>query len=159
MKKIQWKPLLVSLVISLGTGAIGGLLTSGSMEKYSRMYQPPLAPPGWVFPVVWTILYLLMGVAAYLVYRTNSEKKYAALKLYAVQLLVNLGWPLLFFGLGAYLLAFTWLALLWYLVWMTIKQFYKINQTAGKLMLPYLLWVTFAGYLNLSIAVYYAFHK
>ncbi|MGI6070587.1 MAG: TspO/MBR family protein [Blautia sp.] len=158
MEKIQWKPLLVSLVISLGTGVIGGLLTFDSMKKYEGMYHPPLAPPGWVFPVVWTILYLLMGIAAYLVYLSDSEEKYSALRIYGVQLLVNMVWPLLFFRFEAYLLAFTWLILLWYLIKVTTKQFYQIDKTAGKLMVPYLLWVTFAGYLNLAIAVYYLFH-
>lgn len=159
MKKIQWKPLLLSLALSLGTGVIGGLLTFGSMGKYEEMYRPPLSPPGWVFPVVWTVLYLLMGIAAYLIYLADTEEKYGALRIYLVQLPVNMIWPFLFFNFEAYFLAFTWLILLWYLVKITTKQFYQIDKLSGRLLLPYLLWVTFAGYLNLAIAVHYFFHS
>lgn len=133
------------------------MLTSNSMEKYNRLYQPPLAPPGWVFPVVWTVLFILMGIAAYLVYISDAADKKQALILYVIQLVVNAGWSLIFFGLNAYLVAFAWLLLLWYLVFMTLKQFWSINPWAGKLLVPYLVWLTFAGYLNLAIAIHYMF--
>ncbi len=152
---VNWKELLISLFISLGAGALAGLLTSDSMQKYATMYKPPLAPPGWVFPVVWTVLYILMGIAAYLVYVSDSDQKKTALTLYGVQLVANVLWSVIFFELDAYLLAFAWLLLLWYLIFLTLKSFYEINPTAGKLLIPYLLWVTFAGYLNLSIAIHY----
>lgn len=155
MGKIQWKPLMISLLISLGTGAVSAILSQNIMEKYEALYKPPLSPPGWVFPVVWTILYILMGIAAYLVYVSDTPESDQAIKLYAVQLVVNAGWSIIFFGFGIYLFAFAWLLLLWYLVFLTAKQFYDINPTAGKLMIPYIIWLTFAAYLNLAIAIHY----
>lgn len=157
MKKINWKVLLVSLAISLGAGILSSLLSGNSMGEYQELYQPPLAPPGWLFPIVWTILFILMGTAAYLVYESDAgeEDKRAALTVYGVQLLVNVGWSIIFFRLDAYLLAFAWLLLLWYLIYRTIRLFWVIDTTAGGILLPYIVWVTFAGYLNLAIAIYY----
>ena len=155
MSKLQIKPLLVSLSISLGAGALSALLTTDSMEKYRNLYKPPLSPPGWVFPVVWTVLFILMGIAAYYVYISNSPEKWVGLKLYFIQLLLNVGWSVIFFRLNAYQLAFAWLLLLWYMVFLTAKEFYKIDSKAGKLMIPYLIWLTFAAYLNLAIALHY----
>lgn len=152
---IKPKPLFISLLISLGTGALSSLLTPNVSEQYRTLYKPPLAPPGWLFPIVWTILFILMGVAAYLVYISDSPDKNTALRLYLIQLVVNVGWSFIFFQLNAYLLAFTWLLLLFFLVYLTAKEFYKINKTAGYLMIPYLLWIIYAGYINLAIAVYY----
>ena len=154
-EKINWKSLIASLLISLGTGALASLITSNSMEQYSTMYNPPLSPPGWVFPVVWTILYILMGTAAYLVYESDAEPadKRTALIFYGLQLFINFTWSIIFFNFNAYLLAFAWLLLLWYLIYRTARLFSEINKTAGWLMVPYLLWVTFAGYLTLAIAI------
>ena len=152
--KIQWKALAVSLAVSLGTGLLSVLLTPNIQEDYAQLYRPPLAPPGWVFPVVWTILLVLMGIAAYLVYTSGNGQSTSALKLYLVQLLFNLGWSVLFFRWDAYLPAFLWLLILWYLVYRLIQQFGEINSLAGKLMIPYLIWLTFAGYLNLAIALH-----
>ena len=152
---IKPKPLFISLLISLGTGAISSLLTPNVSGQYQTIYKPPLAPPGWLFPVVWTILFILMGIAAYLVYISDSPDKNTALKLYLIQLVVNVGWSVIFFRLDAYLLAFTWLLLLFFLVYLTAKEFYKIDEIAGYLMVPYLLWIIYAGYINLAIAVYY----
>lgn len=152
---IKPKPLFISLLISLGTGAVSSLLTPNVSEQYQTLYKPPLAPPGWLFPIVWTILFILMGVAAYLVYMSDSPDKDTALRLYLIQLVVNVGWSVIFFRLNAYLLAFTWLLLLFFLVYLTTKEFYKINKTAGYLMIPYLLWIIYAGYINFAIAVYY----
>lgn len=154
MNQVKWKPLLISLAVSLGVGAVSGLVTADSMSTYETIYRPPLAPPGWLFPVVWTILYALMGIAAYLISQTEHEKKGRAFKLYFAQLLVNAIWPVLFFHFHAYFLAFAWLLILWYLVFLMTRQFSEISPLAGKLLLPYLVWVTFAGYLNLAIAVY-----
>lgn len=152
--KIQWKALVVSLAVSLGTGLLSVLLTPNIQEDYAQLYRPPLAPPGWVFPVVWTILFVLMGIAAYLVYTSGNGQSTSALKLYLVQLLFNLGWSVLFFRWDAYLPAFLWLLILWYLVYRLIRQFGEISSLAGKLMIPYLIWLTFAGYLNLAIALH-----
>lgn len=154
MKHIQWKPLIVSLLISLGAGALSSILTADSMQQYMQMYKPPLSPPGFIFPIVWTILYILMGIASYLVYLSPSEDKKAALTVYLIQLAANVIWSVIFFRFDAYLLAFAWLVFLWYLIYITIKQFYPINKTAAILMVPYLAWVTFAGYLNLAIVIH-----
>lgn len=155
LQNIKLKPLFVSLLLSLGTGALSSLFTPNSREQYMTLYKPPFAPPGWLFPVVWTILFVLMGVAAYLVYISDSPDKNETLKLYLVQLLVNFGWSIIFFNWNAYFLAFTWLLLLLYLVYLTAKEFYEINKTAGLLMVPYIIWLIYAGYINLSIALYY----
>ena len=145
-------PLLVSLLISLGTGVIAGFLTFGSMAQYQEMYHPPLAPPGWVFPVVWLFLYTLMGIASYRIYLKNPKAE--ALKLYLIQLAVNFFWPVFFFNLGWQVFAAVWLLVLWYLVYLCTKTFSEISRTAGYLMIPYLVWLTFAAYLNIVIALH-----
>lgn len=157
MNNIKWKPLLLSLAVSLGTGLLSAMFSSPGMGQYENMYQPPLAPPGWLFPVVWTILYTLMGVASYIVYTSDaSEKeKRESFLYYGAQLAVNFFWSIIFFNWNAYLLAFAWLLLLWYLIFETLRRFYQIKPIAGYLLIPYLVWVTFAGYLNLAIAIYY----
>ncbi len=151
--KIDWKKLLICLAIPLGVGGLAALLTGGGMGAYAVMNQPPLSPPGWVFPVVWTILYLLMGYASYRVLTSGAEEREIrqALTLYGAQLAVNFLWPLVFFGLQWYLAAFFVLIGLWVLIFLTMRAFYKIDERAGDLLLPYILWVTFAGYLNLGV--------
>lgn len=156
MKKVNRKALLVSVGISLSVGVMSALITVGGMMEYADMYHPPLSPPGWVFPVVWTILYVLMGAAACLVYQSEGKGKKPALILYLLQLFFNFGWSIIFFNLEAYFFAFAWLLLLWLSIYLTAKQFARLDKTAGILMLPYLAWVTFAGYLNLAIAIYYS---
>lgn len=150
--KIQWKKLIICLAIPL---AVGGLATlfSGGMSGSQIANQPPLSPPGWVFPVVWTVLYLLMGYASYRVWISGAEKTQIqkSLRLYGAQLALNFLWPIIFFGFDAYLLAFAVLIGLWVLIFLTIRAFSKIDETAGNLLLPYLLWVTFAGYLNIGV--------
>ena len=149
--KVKWKQLIISIAISLGVGALSGYLTKDSMSMYQALVKPPLTPPGWVFPVVWTILYVLMGISAYLIYISDSKEKVQALQIYAIQLMLNFIWSLAFFNMQAYLLAFVILLLLWISIFTMIKKFYEIDPIAGKLQVPYLLWVTFAGYLNLAI--------
>ena len=148
--KIQWKNLITCLAIPLAVGGLSALLTQNSMETFNSIIKPALAPPGWLFPVVWTILYIFMGIASYLV--IMSQKPYdTALIVYSLQLIFNFFWSIIFFNLRKYLFAFIWLVLLWLLILQTALLFYKISKPAGYLMLPYLLWVTFAGYLNFSI--------
>ena len=151
--KIRWKPLLISIAIPLAVGGVSALLTRNSMEAFGQLNQPPLAPPAWLFPVVWTLLYTLMGIASYLVYASHGPRRAVnrALTLYAAQLAVNFFWSLIFFNARAYLAAFLWLLLLWGLILATIAAFYRRSPTAAYLLIPYLLWVTFAGYLNLGI--------
>lgn len=151
MKK-KTKTLLTALAVPLGVGAVSGFLTQGSMDTFEKLKQPPLTPPGWLFPVVWTGLFAMMGAASYLVaISPETEKKKRALILYEVQLAVNFLWPVFFFNAGWYFLAFAWLLLLWYLVYLCMRSFSEISQNAGYLMIPYLVWLTFAGYLNLAI--------
>ena len=148
--KINWKKLLISLAIPLATGGLAALL-SGGMSDYGNMIQPPLSPPGWVFPVVWTILYLLMGYAAYRVRQVGDAKK--PLLLYGAQLFLNFLWPIVFFRFQWYWAAFVVLLGLWLLIFLTMQAFTKKDELAGDLILPYLLWVSFAGYLNLGVAL------
>lgn len=150
--KIQWKKLLVCLAIPLAVGGLATLL-SGGMGGYKALQQPPLSPPGWVFPIVWSILYLLMGYASYRVLTSGKDPVQIreALKLYGAQLILNFVWPIVFFGLEWRLLAFFILIALWIFIYLTIRAFSKIDERAGDFLLPYILWVTFAGYLNLGV--------
>lgn len=151
--KIDKKLLAKSIALPVLVGVVSGLLTRNAMQDFEVLNQPPLSPPGWLFPVVWTILYVLMGISAYLVKTSDADEqeKADALTLYYYQLLVNFLWPVFFFNFGWYLFAFAWLILLWVLVALMIRQFDKINKVAAYLNLPYLVWLTFAAYLNFAI--------
>lgn len=151
--KIKWKALLLSLLISLGVGGLSALFTSSSMQTYQDLVKPPLSPPGIVFGIVWTILFFLMGISAYLVYQAKSPNKKYALGIYGLQLIVNFFWSILFFNLDAYWFAFAWLILLWILILFMVILFYRICKLSGLLQIPYLLWVTFAGYLSFMVAL------
>lgn len=148
----NWKKRIINWVIPLAVGGLATLL-SGGTKLYQTINQPPLSPPGWVFPIVWTILYVLMGEAAYRVLTSGAEKEQIkkALIVYGVQLFLNFLWPLFFFGGQMYLTAFIILIALWIAILVTTRAFSQIDETAGDLLLPYLLWVTFAGYLNLGV--------
>lgn len=150
--KIQWKKLILCIALPLAVGGLSALLTRGGMDAFAALSKPALSPPGWLFPVVWTLLYILMGIASYLVL-TSEKPKGAALSIYALQLVFNFFWPIIFFNFEAYLFAFVWLVILWVLILVTMILFFRISETAGYLLLPYLLWVTFAGYLNLYIYI------
>ena len=145
------KAFTISIAVSLGTGLLAGLLTFRNFGIYSELIQPPLSPPAWLFPVVWSILYFLMGVSAYMIYMEKSEEKFAALGVYLIQLVFNFLWLLIYFNLGQFLFAFVWLVILWMLILVMIVSFYRINKASGYLQIPYLVWVTFAGYLNLAL--------
>lgn len=151
--KIDKKRLIICLAIPLVVGGAAGLLTMNSMEAFEALNQPPLSPPGWLFPVVWTVLYVLMGIASYLVSVSDApqEEKARALWTYGIQLAFNFLWPIAFFNLKWYLSAFLWLVILWILILITALRFGRIRKPAGYLLVPYLLWVAFAGYLNLGI--------
>jgi len=146
----------VKLIISCAVPLLVGFLAqflSGGTELYSTVQKPPLSPPPIVFPIVWTILYVLMGVAAFLIYEKGLVKDYVrdALKFYAFQLVVNFVWPIVFFRFEMFLSAFFILILLWILVGITTAKFYRIRHSAGIIMLPYWIWCTFAAYLNFGI--------
>lgn len=153
MNKNGTKKLTASIAIGLGTGLLSVLLTLGNFKAYSALLQPPLAPPGWLFPVVGGILYILMGVSAYLVYECDTEEKYIGLAVYVLQLIFNFLWLIIFFNIRNLLFAFVWLVFLWVLVLAMAISFYRVNKTAGLLQIPYLLWVTFAGYLNIALYI------
>lgn len=146
------KTRLIAWAIPLAVGGLSALL-SGGMGSYKVMNQPPLSPPAWVFPVVWTVLYLLMGEASYRIYTSGKDPEQVrkALIVYGVQLGLNFLWPLVFFGGELYLTAFFVLIALWVAIFITMRRFSGIDETAGDLLIPYLLWVTFAGYLNLGV--------
>lgn len=150
MRKNNWKAYLFWIGLSLGVGALAGLLSSGSMEVYrTTVLKPPLSPPGWVFPVVWTVLYILMGISAARIWMLKPSKlRSKGINLFVAQLVVNFFWSMIFFNLGAYALAFLWLLLLWGLVFWMIITFRQLDTTAARLQLPYLLWLTFAAYLS-----------
>ena len=148
---INWKSLTANLAISLGTGILSALITRNSMDTYKNLNLPKLAPPSILFPIVWTILFILMGISAYIIYESNSDQKQSALTIYGIQLLVNFIWPILFFNLGLYLFSFIWIILLWLLIILMINSFKNISSVAAYLQIPYLLWVTFASYLNFMI--------
>jgi len=148
--KIQWKNLVTCLFIPLAVGSLSALLTQNNMKTFGLLNKPALAPLGWLFPIVWTILYVLMGIASYLVLISEKPND-TALTVYGIQLIFNFFWSIIFFNLEMYLFAFIWLVVLWLLILKTTILFYQISKVAGYLMIPYLLWVTFAGYLNFSI--------
>ena len=141
------------IAIPLLVGTIAALLTGGGMEMFEMIEKPPLSPPGWLFPVVWTILYTLMGISSYLILTSGAAQKEIdkAISIYGYQLVVNFLWPTFFFNLEWYLFSFIWLILLWILVLIMILRFYQIDKRAAWLNVPYLVWLTFAGYLNLAI--------
>ena len=150
--KLNIKKLLICLAIPLAVGGLASLL-SGGMGDYRQLNQPPLSPPGWLFPLVWTILYLLMGYASYRVLMSGKDKSAIrdALRTYGAQLLLNFLWPIVFFGFEWRLIAFFLLIGLWLLIYLTIRKFTALDETAGDLLIPYILWVAFAGYLNLGL--------
>ena len=157
--KIKWKQLVICIAIPLAVGGLAALLTRGGMEDYwdkiiaMSENKPLLSPPAWVFPVVWSILYVMMGLASYLVYTSSAspERIRRALTAYALQLGANFIWPLLFFTLEIYLIAFIWLIVLFALALVCALRFGYIDARAGKLMVPYLVWLFFAAYLNLGV--------
>lgn len=148
-KKTDWKNLITAIAIPLAVGAASAWLTKDGMKAFALVNKPPLTPPDWLFPVAWSILYILMGIASYL---AGMEKPYSgSICLYGLQLIFNFFWSIWFFDRGWYLFSFLWLLCLWGLILATTVAFYRIKKPAGYLMLPYLLWVTFAGYLNFGV--------
>lgn len=153
--KIKLKELVYAVIIPLILGGASGFLTRNGMDSFETLKKPPLSPPGWLFPIVWTVLYILMGISSYLIYTSYSAKrqKKNSLTVYALQLIFNVVWPFFFFSLKLYTFSFMWLLIMWGLIILTTVMFYKISKTAAYLMIPYILWVTFALYLNLGVAL------
>ncbi len=148
-EKTNCRQLVFAILIPLAVGTLSAWLTKDSMMAFASVRQSALTPPAWLFPLVWTILYILMGTASYLIYQKAPSSN--AILFYALQLFFNFFWSIWFFNCGWYLFSFFWLLCLWILILFTILSFYKISKPAAYLLLPYLLWVTFAGYLNLMV--------
>ena len=149
----KYKPYLSSVLLACAVGALSGFLSRNGMQEFqTSVLKPPLTPPPIFFPIVWTILYVLMGLGAALVAQSPSGRSQrTALRIYVLQLAVNFFWSVLFFNLQGYLGAFIWLCLLWVWVLVMIRGFWRIRPMAGILQLPYLAWITFAGYLNFGV--------
>ena len=162
MKKINVLKLIIAIIIPLLVGGVSAFLTKDAMMVFNTIKKPPLAPPGILFPIVWSILYVLMGISSYLINELDVDKfsgekvalKKNTLIIYVVQLVFNFFWSIIFFKFSMYKFAFVWLVILWIMVFIFIKNAMKLNKTAAYLMVPYLLWMTFAGYLNIMIAIF-----
>ena len=146
--KINIRKIIICILIPVLLGTAVGLVTSGS---YNDMIQPSFAPPGIVFPIVWSILYTLMGISSYIVLESDSYSKDEAIFIYVVQLIVNLLWSFFFFTFKWYFFSFIWILLLIFLVSVMIKKFYDISKISGYIQIPYLVWLIFAAILNFSI--------
>ena len=152
LNKSKIKPYAVSILLTLAVGGLSGFLTSMGMDSFDALTKPPLTPPSFLFPIVWTVLFILMGVGAARIFMTDpTTARNRALIVYVVQLAVNFLWSIIFFNLQAYGFAFFWLILLWVLILTMIYLFCKIDKPAALIQIPYAIWVTFAGYLNLMI--------
>ena len=152
LNKSKIKPYAVSILLTLAVGGLSGFLTSMGMDSFDALTKPPLTPPSFLFPIVWTVLFILMGVGAARVFLTEpTAARNRALIVYVVQLAVNFLWSIIFFNPQAYAFAFFWLILLWVLILTMIYLFCKVDKPAALLQIPYAIWVTFAGYLNLMI--------
>lgn len=141
------------ILLAEAVGALSGWLTREGTQIYAQtIVKPPLSPPGWVFPVVWAILYVLMGIGAAKVYQAPASKtRSMGLNLFITQLVVNFFWSPIFFNLQDFGFSLLWLLLLWGLVLWMILAFRKVKPLAAKLQIPYLLWLTFAAYLNFGV--------
>lgn len=146
----NYKKIIIFILIPLIAGGIGYLL-SGGTSIYSTIVKPSFAPPSIIFPIAWTILYILMGISSYIISENNHEHTEISFKLYITQLIVNILWPLFFFRFNLYFFSFVWLILLLALVIYMVYLFYKIKPIAAYLQIPYILWLIFAGILNYAI--------
>ena len=146
----KYKSYIIQILIALLVGGLAGFLTRNSFDVYEQVIRPPLAPPPILFPIVWSILYTLMGISAGLVYKETGGVPL----IYWLQLFVNFLWPVIFFNMEAFLFAFIWIVLLLVLIVLMIIEFYRINKLAGLLQIPYLSWTAFATYLTFFIWLY-----
>lgn len=149
----NYQKLIISILIPLLIGSLGSFFTSNSVDTwYKQLIKPSFNPPNWLFGPVWTILFILIGISFYLVWKQNfANRKNIAIGIYSVQLFLNLLWSLLFFGLKSPFLAFIEIVVLWIVILLNIIVFYRIKKEAGLLLVPYLVWVSFAGILNYFI--------
>ncbi|GFI40359.1 TspO and MBR related proteins [Thomasclavelia cocleata] len=151
IKLKKYKYIILNIAISLGIGVAIALCTMNSMNLYQKINRPKIAPPGFIFPIVWSVLYVMIGLSSYLIHRSNNNNKESALILYYFQLVLNFVWPITFFNYQNFLLALAILLALNISVIILIRLFYKIRPIAAYLLLPYLGWIIFALYLNFWI--------
>ena len=153
MKNQKWKNYVFWIAVTEAVGLVAGLLTREATQIYkTTVEKPPLSPPAILFPIVWTVLYALMGVSAARVSLTKSSaQRKNAIYIYVAQLVFNFFWSIIFFNFQAFGFAFIWILVLWALILAMILKFRKIDMTAGNLQIPYLVWVTFAAYLNIGV--------
>lgn len=152
-RTINYKILLPAVLLPLLLGALAAFLVKDGFQLYSMLYKPLLSPPALLFPIVWFILYVLMGIASYLVISSDAslQRKKRALKLYALQLILNFLWPILFFGMEMFGLALLCALMLLTTVILCYVLFAHISDTAGLLLVPYIIWLLFAVYLNIGV--------
>ena len=148
MKK-SLKTKIIYILIALAIGGLSALLTKDSMNIFDTVNKPPLAPPPVVFPIVWSILYILMGYGAARVQLENPDSD--ALTVYWINLIINFFWSIIFFNMKNFGFAFLWLVLLFTVVLVMTVKFYRVDKLSGLLQIPYLIWLVIAGYLNLYI--------
>ena len=151
--------LIICVAIPLIVGALSAFFTKDAMGAFETMNKPPLAPPGWLFPVAWTILYILMGVASFLIIKSNYESRGIVICIYCIQLLFNFAWSLFFFNLEAYVFSAIWLAILVVMILALIVKTARFSIPAMLMFVPYLCWCLFAMYLNVGIAVLNQLYK
>lgn len=150
MKKINWKKFIIITVITFAVGSFFSFFTMNNMDMFKEL-EKPVNVPAVLFPIIWSILYLLMSISCYIISESNDKNKDKIIISYIVQLVINSLWSLIFFGFDAYLFAFIWIILLLISVIIMMIKFYKINKLSAYLQIPYILWIIFAGYLNLGI--------
>lgn len=152
-EKRQIGALIIIIILTEAAGFLVGFLTMQNYGLYENLMKPSFSPPGWVFPIVWSILYLLMAIAFYRIWLSGKSGKNVskAMTYYFIQLALNLIWPIIFFKFNLYGLAFIDLLLLLIFILLTTFEFFKIDKIAGILMIPYIIWVSFAGILNYAI--------
>ena len=151
INELKFKPFVIFLAIPFAVQLLSYFITKGSMDIYDRVNIPPLSPPSWLFPVVWTILFGLMGISSYLVWNEDSSYPTEALGIYGIQLVFNLCWNVFFFVMETFLVSLIWLVGLLILIIIMIAAFRRISPVAAYLQIPYALWVAFACYLNAGI--------
>ena len=150
----KFKPYLISIAIALAVGGLSAFLIRNNLYIYSIITKPAFAPPALLFPIVWTVLYILMGISSARIWLQKENASYEvmdSLLAYALQLILNFFWPIIFFNMRTFLFAFIWLVVLWASILKMIFKFSVLDKTAAYLNIPYILWVTFAGYLNFMI--------
>lgn len=153
VQRTNWKTLLLFLAIPVAVGLLSAVVSMEGMKHFEEVQKPPHTPPGWVFPAAWTVLYLLMGYASYVVWRSDAPRRAVdhALVWYGAQLMANFLWSPLFFRWELYLPAMIWLGLMLVLVIVTLTRFWRIEPKAGCLLIPYVLWTVFALWLNAGV--------